>query len=162
MQPPDQGSLDKEGEPCCFQGWGGGFGFLLNRLLHSVCVFVCMKERGRRRQTAFLEMPLHWSKHHSNIVPPMTREQPVVLKEWCEAESYMGKEGEHSEKGLRWRKSLGSVLAWGFKLKLRILYTYNLLCWSMKWTLSFSWLEFSPALSMRFFCPFICYSLKIA
>lgn len=34
-------------------------------------------ESRRQRRTAFLEMPFHWSKHHSNIVPPMTGEQPV-------------------------------------------------------------------------------------
>lgn len=39
-------------------------------------------------------MPFHWSKHHSNIVPPMTREQPAVLTEQREAESYMGGDGE--------------------------------------------------------------------
>lgn len=46
-------------------GWGGCFGSLLNR-----------QRRGRQRQSAFLKMPFHWSKHPSNIVPPMTGEQP--------------------------------------------------------------------------------------
>lgn len=134
MQPLDRCSLHKQRRGLAVVT-RGLFRFLLNRLLQCVCVCVWTGEllKGRRRQrlTAFLEMPFHWSKHHSNIVPPMTRQQPVVLKEWCEAEGYtvwgeqvggiefggcLGKEG-----------GLGSVLAWGSKLKLRFHHMTNLL-----------------------------------
>lgn len=50
MQPPDQGSLDKEGEPCCFQGWGGGI-WILAQQAASLSVCVCMYERERETET---------------------------------------------------------------------------------------------------------------
>lgn len=49
MQPPDQGSLDKEGEPCCFQGWGGIW--ILAQQAASLSVCVCMYERERETET---------------------------------------------------------------------------------------------------------------
>lgn len=95
---------NKEGSHVCFQGviW------ILAQQAASLseCVCVCDRQRETETETAFLEMPFHWSKHHSNIVPPMTREQPVVLTEQCEAESYMGW-GQRS--GRRW----GGGKVWG-------------------------------------------------
>lgn len=112
----------------CHQGtkewamfWEGGVN--LASYFPSASMFVW--KRGRWSQAAFLEMPFHWSKHHSNIVPPMTREQTVVFEGMMWSRKLHGRGGGE----------LGSLfLTWGFKLG--FCHTYDLLCWSLQcwWT----------------------------
>lgn len=116
MQPPDRCSLDKQRrEPCCcYQGviW------ILAQQAASFgeCVCVRQRKRGRQRLTAFLEMPFHWSKHHSNIVPPMTREQPVVLRD---VKLHGGVSGGSTRVGWDWFGEKSGV-CFGLRLQNRI------------------------------------------
>lgn len=59
--------------------WVGGVsGGLVGYLTDSFTWWECVC--GRQRPAVFLEMPLHWPKHPSNMVPPMTEEHPVVWR----------------------------------------------------------------------------------
>lgn len=90
------------------QEWGVGYG---------VCVCVggglfwipAQQAVEGETETVCLKMPFHWSKHPSNIVPPMTGEQPGGVVGNDVRKAVLGG-------GEVW----GSAVAQGFQLELQV------------------------------------------
>lgn len=82
-----------------------------------LCGVSFVNDRGSQRLSAFA---FHWSKHHSNIVPPMTAEQ-----QWFWTSDVEQKASRGGREGRRWAAGGGgsgkkSALCFGLRLQTEI------------------------------------------